>query len=150
MAPLSGLDVDSLLSQEKRVKISPENAIPEFKRMLSTAESLDTIKDAAKQMAYIIRSLITHSLGDSGYPRAVANLSVMQEELIDMEEPGLYNDFISDLKERIMVGDLGGDRREMMWEIRKARLGLIDKSRSELSDVTEAEASDVLYPHPQT
>jgi ATP-dependent DNA helicase 2 subunit 2 len=141
--PLSGLDVDSLLGREKRVKISADNAIPEFKRMLATAEDLDTIREATKQMYSIVRSLITHSLGDSGYARAVANMAVMQEELINMEEPGLYNEFIRDLKKRILAGDLGGDRREMMWEIRKAKLGLIDKNLSELSDMTESEASEV-------
>jgi ATP-dependent DNA helicase 2 subunit 2 len=113
--------------------------------MLATADDLDTIKDATKQMSSIIRSVITHSLGDGGYGRAVANLTVMQEELVNMEEPGLYNEFIKDLKKRILAGDLGGDRREMMWEIRKAKLGLIDKSKSELSDVTEAEASEVYW-----
>jgi ATP-dependent DNA helicase 2 subunit 2 len=111
--------------------------------MLGTADDLKIIEEAAKQMAIIVRSLITHSLGDSGYGRAVANLTVMREELIEMEEPGLYNDFIKDLKKKLLAGELGGDRRDMLWEIRKARLGLIDSKASEVSEVTEEEATEV-------
>ncbi|KAJ5165723.1 uncharacterized protein N7500_007553 [Penicillium coprophilum] len=48
--PLSGLDVDALLSLEpKRTKISTENAIPEFKQTLSRAENIDAIHDAVQQ-----------------------------------------------------------------------------------------------------
>jgi ATP-dependent DNA helicase 2 subunit 2 len=140
---LSGLDVDALLSREKRVKITRDNAIPEFKQMLETAEDISSIEEAAKQMGTIIRSLITHSLGDSGYGRAIANVATMREELINMEEPGLYNDFVKDLKKRLLGGELGGDRRDMMWEIRKAKLGLIDNKASEVSEVTEDQATEV-------
>jgi ATP-dependent DNA helicase 2 subunit 2 len=111
--------------------------------MLEMAEDISLIEEAAKQMGTIIRSLITHSLGDSGYGRATANLATMREELINMEEPGLYNDFVKDLKKRLLGGQLGGDRRDMMWEIRKAKLGLIDKKASEVSDVTEEEVTEV-------
>jgi ATP-dependent DNA helicase 2 subunit 2 len=144
--PLSGLDVEALLGREKRAKITTENAIPEFKQMLETAEDLSSIQEAAKQMATIIRSLITHSLGDSGYGRAIANIATMREELINMEEPDLYNDFVADLKRRLLAGELGGDRRDMMWEIRKAKLGLIDKKASEISEVTEDQATEVSMP----
>lgn len=140
---MSGLDVDALLGREKRAKITTENAIPEFKQMLETAEDISSIEEAAKQMGAITRSLITYSLGDSGYGRAIANLATMREELINMEEPALYNDFVKDLKKRLLGGELGGDRRDMMWEIRKAKLGLIDKRASEVSDVTEDEATEV-------
>lgn len=140
---MSGLDVDALLKREKRQKITADNSIPEFKQMLDTADDLSVIEEASKQMSTIIRSLITHSLGDSGYSRAIENLAVMREELINMEEPGLYNDFLRDLKKKLLAGELGGDRRDMLWEIRKARLGLIDKKSSETSEVTEEEATEV-------
>jgi ATP-dependent DNA helicase 2 subunit 2 len=111
--------------------------------MVGMADNLSVIEEAAKQMGIIIRSLITHSLGDSGYGRAVENLTVMREELIEMEEPGLYNDFVVDLKKKLLAGELGGDRRDMLWEIRKAKLGLIEKKTSEVSNVTEEEAMEV-------
>ncbi|KAI9816454.1 MAG: ATP-dependent DNA helicase II subunit 2 [Pycnora praestabilis] len=142
--PLSGLNVEELLGREKRTKISHENAIPEFKQMLATTEDLGAIQDAAKQMSGIIRSQIRHSLGDSGYARAIEGLSVMRMELIAMEEPGAYNLFITDLKKELLASELGGDRREMWWEIRVGKLGLIDEKESPLSNVSEEDARSFL------
>ncbi|QSS63425.1 Ku family DNA helicase [Histoplasma capsulatum] len=138
--PLSGLNVQELLQTEKRVKISPDNAIPEFKQSLVSSQDIDAVKDAVKQMSSIIESQIRHSLGDANYDRAIEGLGTMKEELVAFEEPALYNDFIRNLKTKLLGNDLGGDRREMWWYIRKNRLGLIDKRLSELSDVTEEEA----------
>lgn len=141
--PLSGLNVDELLHLEKRTKISAKNAIPEFKQILSTTEDLEAVKDAVKQMSTIIESQITNSFGDSAYDRALEGLGVMREELTDLEEPGLYNAFIRELKTKILGGKLGGDRREMWWFVRKSRAGLIDKKMSNLSDVSEEDATKV-------
>ncbi|OAX83857.1 ATP-dependent DNA helicase II subunit 2 [Emergomyces africanus] len=141
--PLSGLNVEELLQTEKRVKISVDNAIPEFKQSLVSSRDLDAVKDAVKQMSTIIENQIRHSLGDANYDRAVEGLGTMKEELVAFEEPGLYNDFIRSLKAKVLGNNLGGDRREMWWYIRKNRLGLIDKKLSELSDVTEEEARAV-------
>jgi ATP-dependent DNA helicase 2 subunit 2 len=141
--PLSGLNVEELLGREKRTKISHENAIPEFKQMLATTEDLGAIQDASKQMSQVIETQIKHSLGDSGYGRAIEGLRVMREELTALEEPGIYNDFIKDLKQKLLAGDLGGDRREMWWEIRRNQLGFITKKVSSLSEVTDEEAKQV-------
>ncbi|PGH15087.1 ATP-dependent DNA helicase II subunit 2 [Helicocarpus griseus UAMH5409] len=141
--PLSGLNVEELLRTEKRVKISSENAIPEFKQSLVSSQDLDAVKDAVKQMSTIIENQIRHSLGDANYERAVEGLGTMKEELVAFEEPGLYNDFIRSLKAKLLGDELGGDRREMWWYIRKNRLGLIDKKLSEFSDVTEEDARAV-------
>ncbi|KAL2868659.1 ATP-dependent DNA helicase 2 subunit KU80 [Aspergillus lucknowensis] len=142
--PLSGLDVDALLSQEKRVKISPNNAIPEFKQTLALAENIETTKDAVKQMRSIIEDQIRHSLGDANYDRVTEGLGVMREELISYEEPGLYNEFLKDLKEKILKERLGGDRRELWWLVKRSKLGLIDQRQSELSDITEEQAKAFL------
>ncbi|KAL4808894.1 SPOC like C-terminal domain-containing protein [Aspergillus unguis] len=142
--PLSGLDVDALLSQEKRVRISPNNAIPEFKQTLAQAETIETTKDAVKQMRTIIEDQIRHSVGDANYDRATEGLGVVREELISYEEPSLYNDFIRELKESLLKEKLGGDRKELWWLIKRSKLGLIEKGQSELSDVTEEEAKAFL------
>jgi ATP-dependent DNA helicase 2 subunit 2 len=142
--PLSGLDVDALLFQEpKRSKISAENAVPEFKQMLSRAESVDTIHDAVRQMAAIIENQIKHSLGDANYDRVIEGLGTMREELVDYEEPALYNEFLRVLKGKILAEELGGDRRELWWLVRKSKLGLIDRVTSERSEVSEEEAKEV-------
>ncbi|KAJ5095663.1 hypothetical protein NUU61_005019, partial [Penicillium alfredii] len=141
--PLSGLDVDALLTQEpKRAKISAENAIPEFKQMLSHAESVDTIHDAVQQMAGIVESQIRHSLGDANYDRVIEALGTIREELVDYEEPASYNDLLRRLKDKILREEFGGDRRELWWLVRKNRLGLIDRGVSEQSEVPEDEAKE--------
>ncbi|KAJ5582505.1 hypothetical protein N7535_001125 [Penicillium sp. DV-2018c] len=143
--PLSGLDVDALLSLEpKRAKISTENAIPEFKQMLSRAENVDAIHEAVQQMAKIIESQITHSLGHSNYDRVIEGLGTMREELVDYEEPSVYNDFVRQLKGKVLREELGGDRRELWFFVRKGKLGLIQKKEVDSSVVEEEEAQEFL------
>lgn len=151
--PISGLDVDALLNQpdNKRRKIDPENAIPGFKQMVELASEESEIEDAAKQMGSIIRSLITHSVGDSGYDRAVEDLGVFRDMMVKWEMPALYNTFLQDLKKRLLSGELGGDRRMLWFQMKGARatLGLIDQSVSDPSTVTPEEALDVrVTPNP--
>ncbi|KAF7166801.1 hypothetical protein CNMCM6106_002499 [Aspergillus hiratsukae] len=140
--PLSGLDVDALLHQEKRAKISPTNAIPEFKQTLGQAESIEAIKDAVKQMTSIIEDQIKNSLGDANYDRVIEEMGVMREELISFEEPALYNDFLRQLKDKLLKEELGGDRRELWWLLRRSKLGLISQRESDQSDVTEEQAKE--------
>lgn len=111
--------------------------------MLSRAESVETIHEAVKQMAAIIETQIKHSLGNANYDRVVEGLGTMREELVDYEEPDLYNDFLRSLKGMILREELGGDRRELWWLVRKGKLGLIDRAVSERSEVSEEEAREV-------
>lgn len=142
--PLSGLDVDKLLGQEKRVKISIQNPIPEFKQMLDTTEDPNGIQDAANQLSAIIEMRIKDSFGDDAYGQALEELRVLREELIDMEEPGIYNDFMTSLKKKLLGDSLGGDRREMWWQLRKNQLGLIETKQHPMSKVTSEEAKQFL------
>lgn len=141
--PLSGLDVDELLHREKRTKISPNNPIPEFKQTLAIAETLEAVKDAVSQMEQIIEDHIRNSFGNTNYDRVVEELGVLREELIDYEEPELYNNIIRRAKENILKENLGGDRYELWWMIRRSKIGLIDKSASDRSEITEEEAKQV-------
>lgn len=141
--PISGLDVDALLGGEKKGSISPENAIPDFKRALNSSEEVEQIADATKQMGAIVQSLITDSFGDNKYAQAMESIGVMREELTNLEEPGQYNDFVRDLKKNLLSGTLGGDRRDFWFKMRWAKLGLINQSQSEASTVTLEEADEV-------
>jgi ATP-dependent DNA helicase 2 subunit 2 len=143
--PISGLDVDALLG-EKEEKISSDNAVPDFKRVLSSSDDVSDIEDAAKQMGEIVRAFITDSFGDSKYDRAIECIGVMREELMNLEEPGLYNTFVQDLKKKLLSGALGGDRRDFWFKIRYSKMGLIDQKQSEVSDVTAQEAEEVCSP----
>lgn len=70
----------------------------------------------------------------------------MRDEMIEIEEPAVYNDFMRDLKRELLAGELGGDRRDMWEEIRKNRLGLVEKGQSESSEVEKEEAKEVSHP----
>ncbi|EQL02716.1 hypothetical protein G6O67_003177 [Ophiocordyceps sinensis] len=140
--PISGLDVDALLSEETRGQVSRENPIPDFKRALASTEDIGEIEDAAKQMGTVVGSLVTDSFGDSKYAQAVECMGVMREELTNLEEPGVYNSFVRDLKKGLLSGALGGDRRDFWFTVRWSRLGLIDKDQSEASDVSPEQAEE--------
>ena len=141
--PLSGLDVESLLNQEKREKISPNNTIPEFKQMLESPADENVVYDAAKQMANIIRTHITHSTGSFKYEEVKADMQVFRQYMIEFEMPEIWNDFIRDFKNRVIKEELGGDRRDFWQSLRRINLGLIDKKTLEISDVSEKEANEV-------
>lgn len=141
--PLSGLDVDELLQGQKRLRISPDNAIPEFKQTLSNTDDVGVIKDAVKQLSTIIEDQIRNSLGDINYDRAIEGIGTMRDELIAFEEPDLYNEFIRRLKQKLLSDELNGDRREVWWLVRRHKLGLIDKEASEVSGVTVQESREV-------
>lgn len=135
--------MDSLLGDDKKEEIEPDNAVPDFKQALAVSKEVSEIDNAAKQMGAIVNTFITESFGDGKYPRALECMGVMREELINLEEPGLYNTYVRDMKKQLLSGALGGDRRDFWFKMRWSRLGLIDKKQSEVSDVTSEEADDV-------
>ncbi|KAF4438468.1 ATP-dependent DNA helicase 2 subunit 2 [Fusarium austroafricanum] len=142
--PISGLDVDALLGEEEKGDISPDNAVPEFKQRLAATEEVSQIEEATKQMGEIISTFITESFGDVKYQRALECLGVMREELINLEEPGLFNTFMEDMKKQLLSGAMGGDRRDFWFKVRWDRLGLIDNKQSEVSKVSPEDAEELL------
>jgi ATP-dependent DNA helicase 2 subunit 2 len=152
--PLSDLNIESLLSSRRRDKISKDNAIAEFRQMLDTSDGSDnmgTLKSAAKQMGDIIRELIQEPVARTGpdngklvSDRVMENIRVMRHEMVEYDEPELYNKFIRALKTDLVNGNLGDDSRQVLFGIRSAKLGLIDNEISEKSDVSVAEAAEFL------
>ncbi|MCJ1398141.1 ATP-dependent DNA helicase II subunit 2 [Xylographa trunciseda] len=141
ITPLSGLDVSALLATSRpAAKISPDNPIPEFRQMLETTEDPNGIVDAASQLIVIIERHIKDSFGDSNYDRVVAEMTALREEMIEMEEPGLWNDWLKKLKEKLRGDGLGAGRDELWWRVRKDKLGLVVKSESEVSEIGDDEA----------
>ncbi|KAJ2895810.1 hypothetical protein MKZ38_006164 [Zalerion maritima] len=169
--PLSGLDIDALLSstpapvassastgtvtgdpsqgtmkveasQSQNLTVDPENSIPTFKQALRHTTSPEQVSSLVSSLGNITRELITDSLGDVNYDRAAENMRVMRDEMIAFEEPGLYNAFVKDLKKKVLSGELGGDRREMWWQIRGEKLGLITEAESEVGDTTAVDARE--------
>lgn len=148
--PVSGLDIDSILTKgaaQKQGQISKGNAVPEFKQVLQSlakANEDEGIVEAIMEMGDIVQSLIKESTGDSNYDQAIESIGVMREQMIGLELPELYNDFLKKLKTRIISEELGGNRKEMWLRIRyPGRLGLITNAQSEASNVTSEEARTV-------
>jgi len=71
-------------------------------------------------------------------------MGVMREEMLETEEPQLYNDFAMDLKKKLL-GGLGGDAgKEVFFGLRKRQLGLISVAEAPgLSEVPAADAKEV-------
>lgn len=145
--PVSGLDIDSILmngAAQKQGQISKGNAVPEFKQVLQSlakANEDEGIIKAVNEMGDIVQSLIKESTGDGNYDQAIESIGVMREQMIGLELPEIYNDFLKRLKTRILSEELGGNRKEMWLRIRyPGRLGLITSAQSEASTVTSEEA----------
>lgn len=141
--PLSGLDIESLLVKHKPDKkaISKENAVPEFKQTLATATADEVVFKAVDEMAEIVRELL-QGAGDVNYQRAQEYIKVMREEMIDLEFPDTYNDFIRDFKDRIFKEEFG-NRTEFWMNLNFAKLGLIDTTTLPESGVSPDEAKEV-------
>lgn len=142
--PLSGLDVNALLSGNttisKRPKIDASNLVPSFKQTLATTDDIDAIQDAANAMGEEIRNLVRNSVADAAYGRALEAMRVMREEITELEEPEIWNSFVADLKRELLAGELGGDRREMWWKVRNLKYGLVDRKSCFASGVSEEQA----------
>lgn len=150
-APLSNLDVAALLAQDpsrkaKSRRLDPKNAIAEFRQVFEAADDVEEVKDVCKQYGNILIDWIRHSVGDSKYGQAVEGILVMREELAEFEEPGMYNDFLADLKKKMFGGELNGDRELMWYKLRVGKLGPITKDESELSNITAEESKAFMLP----
>ena len=139
--PLSGLNVEALLGgDQKKAKVSVQNAIPDFRRLLDSAESIEALQDAAQQLGKIIEGRIKDSFGDIAYARVLEEIRTLREEMIEMEEPAVFNNFARQLKRKLLAEELGGNRKDFWWEFRKSKLGLIDRKAAATSDATEEDA----------
>lgn len=113
--------------------------------MLDVVEDISGIRDAVAQLGSIIETQIKDSFGDINYGRAIEELDVMRSEMIEIEEPAIYNDYVRTLKTKLLKGELSGDRRDMWYELKKAELCLIDSKQSESSNVTKEDAKHVSF-----
>jgi len=102
------------------------------------------IPEAMKQMTAIVEDQIKNSFGDSKYNQALEGISTMRLAMVEMEEPKLYNDMLRGLKTKLLAGELGGDRKEMWYLVRRHMVGLIDKKSSPVSDVSPEQADEFL------
>ncbi len=141
--PLSGLDVNELLNNRKRKQeFAFNNAIPEFKQMLShTGGSDELVSKAADQMGKAICHFLEKDIGGVQQEHIIELLRVFREEVMELEMPSLYNDFLADLKEKLLNDELG-DRREfwIIFKTQNQRLGLVDDG-TKGSEISAEEAA---------
>lgn len=130
------MDIESLLGKRQKT-IDPKNAIPDYVRLLSSAPDTSSFKETNDQFLAIIENHITTSLGDQNYERAVEELGVMRREMIEYEEPGMYNEIIDHLFVELENGKLNGDRKEMAYLIRRNRLGRIESNESDMPETSD-------------
>ena len=131
-------------------KIDKANSIPTFKQSvqrLADADDDKGLEEATRAMGDVVQSLVKESMGDKNYDRAIENIGVLRDACVGLEVPELYNDFLKDLKKKIFSDALGVGRKEMWGRLRlTGKLGLITKSESEVSNITEDEAKQVRTP----
>jgi ATP-dependent DNA helicase 2 subunit 2 len=150
-APLSNLDVASLLAQDPKRntrRIDPQNAVAGFKQNLESTDDMDEVKNAFKQLKFIVLDWVKHSVGESKYGQATEAIGAMREEAIELEEPEFYNDFLRELKQKIFGMELGGDRAAMWYDLRKNGMRVIAKEDSSVSEVTTEESKKFMVPTP--
>lgn len=118
--------------------------------MIRTAGNYQESGHAIKEMSKVIRSQITKSFVNREYAQQIENIRVLRDELMEFEFPEQYNTFVRDLKTRLLKEELGGERREFWVEIKKNKLGLIDSSVVDGTNVSEEEAKEVCRTYSST
>lgn len=93
--------------------------------MLDTADSPAAIRSAVEELGAVVEKQIRDSFGDSLYGQAIEEMRVMREEMVEVEEVGVWNEWLRGVKGRLVRGELGGERRDFWWEVRRERLGLV-------------------------
>lgn len=148
----AAVDIDELIRageeatarlKRGKPKIDKDNSIPMFKQLIQRLAEADNdkgIEAVTSAMGEVVQSLIKESMGDANYDRAIENIGELRDACIGLEVPELYNDFLRDLKKKIFSDALGKGRKYMWAKLRatsSGRLGLITKSESEVSDITD-------------
>jgi ATP-dependent DNA helicase 2 subunit 2 len=68
----------------------------------------------------------------------------MREECYDKGVEEIFNDFIRDLKTKLLGGELNGDRTDMWFDIRRDKQGLILKTEDNPGGASKEEADEFL------
>lgn len=143
--PRSDLNVQELLGNKAR-PIDPANAVPGFRQAVARLGDDGNMQLNAPfdEFAPIIEDWIRQSFGDVNYERAVEGIRVMRDEAVELEVPEFFNSFMRSLKSKLLGGQLGGDRKEMWFKLRRYKLGLIERRISPVSDVDDQIAQEFL------
>ncbi|GLI68644.1 hypothetical protein VaNZ11_013115, partial [Volvox africanus] len=76
-------------------KVSELNAVEDFRTML--AQGCDSASEAVRQMQELVRELVSRSIGDQLYEKAVKCVQALQGGCASSGRPGAFNSFLRDL-----------------------------------------------------
>lgn len=134
---VSGLDVGALLAKRTPAapRVDPENPIPSFRQMLDTTRDPEGIKKAAQQFGEVIEERVRKDVGGRDESRVLEEMGTLRGEMVEMEEPGIWNEWAKAFREKVLSGELGGERRELWWKVRGqgSQVGLIEGGRDGVS-----------------
>ncbi|XP_071804212.1 X-ray repair cross-complementing protein 5-like isoform X1 [Asterias amurensis] len=120
-------------------KIGTVDPIGDFKAMISQKDE-HHVKQASEQMQDGISKLIHDSFGSQFYSKAMDCLKVFRQELIKLQKPCVFNDYMRRLKDELKENS----KMDFFELIQSERIKLIDASESSQSKVSIAEAAKYL------
>lgn len=143
--PISDIDVEDLLASARASRAShqlvdPANPIPSFKQSLDDTTEPNGQTKAAAQMGKIIEKRIMQcgdggDLGRMAHERVLEEMRVLREQMLDLDYAAWWNEWVSGLKERLLLkGELAGLRTELWGRISSERLGLVEGNRTHVTD----------------
>lgn len=103
-----------------------------------------SIETIGSQFSAVIEKHITTSFGVQNYKRVQEEMRLLRTEMMAMEEPALWNEWARKVKRKMLDGEMGGDRKELWFQIRRAGLGLVDKDQSGKEVATAEECKSFL------
>ena len=137
-AEFANLNLDSIITGGTS-DVGPINPVKDFQDMLSRRD-VDLVDKAIEQMKERITQLVSDSIRDSFYPKAIECIQALRVGCVQEEEPIAFNSFLRSL--RTMYEDKG--RHQAFWQlIKKKSISLIYDEECEDSDVTKEQADEV-------
>lgn len=111
----------------------------DFKNMLSRRD-IDLVEKAIEEMKVRIQQLVSDSLRDQLYGKAIECLHALRDGCVQESEPNAFNAFLRDLR-----AAHENKRRHDFWQlIVEKRITLIHDEECDESDVSKEEAADFL------
>ena len=123
-----GLDIDAIMRDSEAAqtcRLTRVNPIPGFKQYLIYSHDPERWEIATAQFGEIIENRVRESFGGISYNRALEEMGVFREEAEEMQRADTWNAWLRQFKIKLVQEELGGDRAEFWYEVRKEKLGLV-------------------------
>eukprot|EP00164_Ancoracysta_twista_P005692 GFYU01007816.1.p1 GENE.GFYU01007816.1~~GFYU01007816.1.p1 ORF type:complete len:757 (-),score=282.95 GFYU01007816.1:39-2186(-) len=133
-------DIFASLNTKDVKEVGTVTPVDDFTAMVRNSKA-DLVEDAINQMQAVIFKLVDTSVKSQMYGKAIDCMTVLRQECIKEDEPGLWNDFLK--KARGLYEN--HKARNEFWElVSKKALTLISDEESPNSQISTQEASQFL------